>query len=63
MFFHGAYSDFLLRDLKFKPMPKVLHQKTCPKCGRKLVNLYQIKDGSYYCKKCVDELAGEGSGK
>ena len=36
---HGYY-DFLLNDIKIKPMPTVLHQKTCPICDSKRVNVY-----------------------
>lgn len=51
---HGPYSG-MMRP-KVKPMPTVLHQKTCPKCGRTLVNLYYSEvSKDYKCKRCLDE--------
>ena len=32
----------------------VVHQETCPCCGRKLVNLY-LRDGEWKCKACWDK--------
>ena len=61
--FHGAYSDFLLQDFKFKPKSNVLHQKTCPICDRKLVNVYYSNQlDKYVCKKCMDKVLGEKGG-
>lgn len=49
--------------VRLKPMPIVLHQKTCPDCGRKLVNLYYSGQlDRYICKKCVDKLMNEEGG-
>jgi transposase-like protein len=61
----GAY-DFLLRDVRIKPTktaPAVLHQKTCPICESKRVNVYysnQIE--KHICKKCMDKLLNEKGG-
>ena len=59
--FHGYY-DFLLKDIRPKPLPTVLHHKTCPTCGAKLVNVYLIPLGTYICKKCIDKLSEDGKG-
>lgn len=32
----------------------VLHQRTCPYCGRTLVNVYR-RNGLWKCRKCLDE--------
>jgi hypothetical protein len=56
--FHGYY-DFLLNDIKIKPKsrPIVLHQKTCPVCEKKLVNLYySAQVDMYMCKSCMDKM-------
>ena len=53
-----SYADFLTRDRKrkFNPKPTVLHQKTCPICGRNRVNIYySYQLNKYVCKKCIDE--------
>lgn len=53
---HGPYSEMLRGKVKIKPMPTVLHQKTCPKCGRTLVNIYYSEvSKDYKCKRCLDE--------
>lgn len=37
--------------------PTVLHGKTCPLCGRKLVNLYYMSQtDDYICNKCINNL-------
>lgn len=57
--FRGYY-DFLMNDIKLKPKPTVLHQKTCPICDRKLVNVYYSNQlDKYVCKKCADKLVDE----
>lgn len=54
--FHGYY-DFLLNDIKIKPKPTVLHQKTCPVCEKNLVNLYYYAQvDKYMCKICMDKM-------
>lgn len=54
--FHGYY-DFLLDNIKIKSTPTVLHQKTCPICDRKRVNIYYSNQlNKYICKACLDEL-------
>lgn len=59
----GAY-DFLLNDIKVKKKRTVLHQKTCPTCGNKLVNVYYSKQlDKYICKKCTDKLLAEKGGE
>jgi ribosomal protein L37AE/L43A len=45
--------DPLFRHL-FKPEKPVRHQKTCPACGRTLVNLYR-RDGVWKCRRCWKE--------
>lgn len=43
----------------FKPSKPICHQKTCPACGRKLVNIYR-RDGVWKCRNCwVSDEAGE----
>lgn len=40
--------------------PLVLHQKTCPICDRKRVNLYySVQMDKYMCKHCIDQLMKE----
>ena len=49
--------------LKFKPKPIVLHQRTCPDCGRTLVNVYYSAQlDRYICKKCIDKFMSEKGG-
>ena len=58
MFFNEVYTYFLLRDLKSKskPKPTVLHQKTCPICDSKRVNVYYSNQlDKYICKKCIEK--------
>lgn len=51
--FNGPYADFGTkhRDSYSK---HVLHQQTCPRCGKTLVNLYK-KNGIYACRTCQEE--------
>ena len=59
----SEYYNFLLNDIKVKKKPTVLHQKTCPICDRKLVNVYYSNQlDKYICKKCMDKLVGEKGG-
>ena len=74
------YLDMYLRDIKKRTTRKtsnhclaVVHQETCPCCGRKLVNLY-LNDVEYFvvehnevvrktgrewrCKDCWDKKKG-----
>ena len=60
--FHGYY-DFLLHGIKVKSRPTVLHQKTCPICGNKRVNIYYSNQlDKYICRNCMDKLFGEKGG-
>ena len=64
MFFHGAYTDFLLRDYKPRKKPTILHRKTCPICARSLVNIYYSNQlDKYICKECMDKLLGKKGGE
>ena len=62
--FETPYLDmYRTQRVKFKAMPTVLHQKTCPICDRKLVNIYYSSQlERYICKKCMDRLLGEKGG-
>lgn len=52
----GAY-DFMLNDINIKKKQTVLHQKTCPICDSKRVNVYYSNQlDKYICKKCMDKL-------
>lgn len=43
----------ILRSELFRAQPQnVIHRATCPKCGRKLVNLYH-HSGKWRCNKCA----------
>ena len=55
--FTTPYLDmYRAEHFKFKPKPTVLHQKTCPICGRKLVNIYYSKPlDKYICKQCMQK--------
>lgn len=56
----SEYYTFLMNDIKVKPKPTTLHQKTCPICDRKLVNIYYSNQlDKYICKKCMDKLLEE----
>ena len=58
--FHEEYYDFLIKDIKPKSKPIVLHQKTCPICDSKRVNIYYSNQlEKYICKKCMDKLLGK----
>lgn len=53
----------MLQPFKFGSKPTVLHQKTCPMCDRKLVNVYYSNQlEKYICKKCLDKLLGKKGG-
>ena len=42
-----------------EPRKPVLHQQTCPVCGRTLVNIYK-RDGTWKCRRCwEEEVSGE----
>lgn len=61
--FWGAYTDFLWRDFKIKPRPTVLHERTCPDCNSKRVNVYYSAQlDKYICKKCRDKLSEQKGG-
>lgn len=52
----SRYYDFLTGDFKIKSKPTVLHQKTCPVCDSKRVNVYYSNAfDKYICKKCIDK--------
>ena len=63
MFDYLPYYDvFLSGRIKrsLRSQPTVLHHKTCPDCGRKLVNLYYSNQlERYICKRCMDTHIGE----
>lgn len=60
----GAYTDFLTSGIKLKPKPTVLHQKTCPICDSKRVNIYYSNQlDKYMCKKCMDKSLREKGGE
>ena len=54
--FETPYLDmYRTTSFRFKPKPIVLHQRTCPDCGRTLVNVYYSAQlNRYICKKCID---------
>ena len=40
--------------------PVVLRRRTCPVCGKKLVNLYYLNQADeYICKNCIDTAMKE----
>lgn len=52
------YQTDILRALA-RRRKKVVHQETCPICGRKLVNLYEHEiRGVWKCKQCWDKEDG-----
>lgn len=55
--FETPYLDmYRAKRFKFKLKPTVLHQKTCPICGRKLVNIYYLNTlDKYICKQCIQK--------
>ena len=59
--FEAPYTDmFRTMRIKRRPIPTVLHRKTCPDCNRTLVNLYLSNQlDRYICKQCMDKLSGE----
>ena len=64
MFDLTPYLDmYRTQQFKSKSKPTVLHQKTCPICDRKLVNVYYSNQlEKYICKKCMDNLLQEKGG-
>lgn len=51
------YGPICGRSFKHKPKPTVLHHKTCPNCGAKLVNVYySAQVDKYVCKGCMDKI-------
>ena len=62
--FETPYLDmYRTQHFKFKSKPTVLHQKNCPVCDRKLVNVYYSNQlEKYICKKCMDKLLEEKGG-
>ena len=44
----------MMRLLRPRPSKSVVHQQTCPVCGRTLVNLY-LRNKEWKCKKCWDK--------
>lgn len=46
----------VIRGLKKISSTTVLHRKTCPKCGRSLVNLYKHGE-AWKCRRCIEEEA------
>ena len=57
----GAYTDFLTSVINLKPKPTVLHQKTCPICDSKRVNIYYSNQlDKYICRKCMDKSLTKG---
>lgn len=62
--FETPYLDmYRAQRFKFKSKPTVLHQRTCPICDRKLVNIYYSNQlERYVCKNCMDKLLGEKGG-
>jgi len=53
---YGGYMDdiFPLFFKKYQGKQKgVIHQETCPECGKTLANLYYRQD-KWKCKKCWD---------
>lgn len=60
----GTYTDFLTSVTKLKPKPTVLHQKTCPICNSRRVNIYYSNQlDKYICKKCMDKSLREKGGE
>ena len=59
--FETPYLDMYMKEpFRLKSKPTVLHQKTCPVCDRKLVNIYYSNQlEKYICKKCMDKLLRE----
>ena len=56
----GPYTKEAAQDmtrlLKYRPDGAVEHQRTCPVCGRKLVNIYK-RSGTWKCRACWEEAA------
>ena len=60
MWFDGPYSNIGLyrtRSRNIKPhkqtSPPKRCQETCPRCGRKMVNVY-LQDGEWKCRLCCE---------
>ena len=58
--FETPYWDMFIRDLHrasgYNSRRDVIHRATCPKCGKRLVNLYPSKEDKriYICKDCKE---------
>lgn len=58
---NGPYYELFRPARMFKEPPKVLHQRTCPECGRTLVNLYRREtDMQWVCLRCKDKEVRDG---
>lgn len=58
--YFDEYMKLMHKPSRYKSRPTVLHQKTCPDCGRKLVNIYYSSQlERYTCKQCMDRIIGE----
>lgn len=63
--FPTPYTDMFIAEtkrklLKLKSKPTVLHRMACPRCDKKLVNLYfSASQDRYICKECLDKLLKE----
>jgi len=55
---YGGYMEpifpFLFKKYTSKAKNGVIHQETCPECGKTLCNLYYRND-TWRCKKCCDK--------
>ena len=60
--FEGPYTDlFRTKIFRSSGKPTVLHRRTCPNCGKKLVNLYYSAQAErYICKECLDAILTKG---
>lgn len=60
MFFDELYTYLAFRELaKLRATPTKLCRKTCPDCGKKLVNVYySAQSRRYHCKDCL-KVKGE----
>ena len=63
----GPYIEMFLDDLK-RTLSKrsrtrlVLHRKTCPNCGKTLVNLYYDEQRKeYLCRDCISKGNEQGT--
>lgn len=60
--FETPFTDIFVSNVKRKlgtcKRSTVLHRKTCPVCGKNLVNLYLLSSSNeYMCKECMDKSA------